>query len=506
MPTLMIGVSTEQNTTNLIPALQADVTHFVLLETSHAAKQQWGAGLQQVLRARGITVLKPIILEPIQDSRIDLIEQVLKQEAHLWHQQGCKLIWNLGGGQKPQQLAVWQTFSDRLRAGHNDRACYANPFSHIIEWWEPQPQQPEAGKAYRSAPMNSSCRAAEILQTFGFEVKNPGTCLYRAGEGPQAFPEIPDLIDDRDFRRYLYELPQTNHFSQQDIQSLTIKELKNLFADQRIKSAARDAWSQKLHNLLKEDSIFHAVEKNRAMDEGHLNSLFNAGTQAIIRALLSPPTFPNISLSDPQTKAILGPELPVTDSALKKLIQPVGKGAKPTSAWYVERILQQRVKHILETSPNHQVLEAYANLETQKQGEGTTAAEYDVLLVTKWGTLIALDAKSFATPEKLKAMDASFLNLQRAGGRYVALVPVFPYYPEDLEEDFMPKEMIILPAELNKRQVRAFLVISGRSDSFRVPVPYREPYAVIPTETEAPGIHCHSLAQFLPILRLAKDS
>ena len=52
---LMIGFSTEQNTVNLISAIQLKASKFVLLETSLATKKEWSKWVSAVTKKKPLT-------------------------------------------------------------------------------------------------------------------------------------------------------------------------------------------------------------------------------------------------------------------------------------------------------------------------------------------------------------------------------------------------------------------------------------------------------------------
>lgn len=120
---LMIGVSTEQNITNVLPAFHREFNtrEVLLLETQFAQAKKWSEGLRTVLGGRGIRV------DILDLSGIDThITEIQRKLADRVLKYPNPILWNLGGGQKPQQLACWEVFKARSIRNPVDVICYAN--------------------------------------------------------------------------------------------------------------------------------------------------------------------------------------------------------------------------------------------------------------------------------------------------------------------------------------------------------------------------------------------
>jgi hypothetical protein len=172
---IMIGVSTAQNTTNVLPALQMDIDYYISLETSLAHSNNWSDGMNNVLLKRKIKILPPIVLTPEEDSRIDLI----KDKLFKFFQDDVEVLWNLGGGQKAQQIAMWQTFMERAQMGKDEIACYANPVNKMLEIWEYNLSDKKI--EFYDDKLNSDLNAKEIFEIFGFDLEvNNDSIFYNS--------------------------------------------------------------------------------------------------------------------------------------------------------------------------------------------------------------------------------------------------------------------------------------------------------------------------------------
>jgi hypothetical protein len=200
METVMVGIATEQNITNFIPAIECKVRHFILVETGYATKSQWGAGLKNALKNRQIT-LEAVVLSADEDNHISIISQRIAQLLAEKYAE-ADIIWNLGGGQKLQALALWEAFRNRSYTA-GDRVCYLNPVSSQLEWWQ---YTNEELRTY-STPITVHLQLAEVLMLYGYSIKsdNKTKIIYQRGNKiPRFMHTVPDLLEYQEFRQYLY--------------------------------------------------------------------------------------------------------------------------------------------------------------------------------------------------------------------------------------------------------------------------------------------------------------
>jgi hypothetical protein len=109
----MVAISTEQNIVNLLPVVQWGLRSVILLASPRSQQMGWSDGIRRVLEKRGVTVEeRPFSTE--QDSIVALGAWVSQQSLPE------RTLWNLGGGLKSQQIALW----DLLKRRVGDRAIY----------------------------------------------------------------------------------------------------------------------------------------------------------------------------------------------------------------------------------------------------------------------------------------------------------------------------------------------------------------------------------------------
>jgi len=428
---LMIGVSTAQNTTNVLPALQMKIDYFIALETSAAHKRNWSDGMTSVLKKKGITVLNPIILDKTEDTRIDLISKRLSEIIPA----NIEILWNLGGGQKAQQFAMWQTFISRNEEGKDEIACYANPENQKLEIWEYNfnTKKPE----FSSVNIESILTAAEVFEIYGYRLDVPESSVYYSKLKKNNYQphKLHELLNYHEFRKFFYKLPKTSHADESNQKNLTIREFEKL--------------AKQLNDS--ELELFIAREqRKRGRDENfNIEKLVPTLRKKIInnikKLFLTPPKDEKIKIFDNNLKNTLKSITGINNDFLEVSYTFFKKNFPGYSkiSFLFEDMLKEITAEILNDNNNY-VLEAYSNIKLYK---GTkNIAEYDILFVTTWGTIIAIDAKTYDVA--VKDIDARLLNLRQGAGRYVKFIISYPFYPDDIDKLWLPAEIKRLSSKL----------------------------------------------------------
>jgi hypothetical protein len=438
---LMIGVSTGQNTTNVLPALQMKIDYFVALETSAANKRKWSEGMYRVLQERGIQTIEPIVLTPEEDSRIDIISDKL----HKILTGDFEVLWNLGGGQKAQQFALWKTFIERVQSGEDEIACYANPESKLLEIWGYDNETNRLD--YSEVPIEVKISAKEIFAIYGFDIDlNEGELFYKDGKLLKDNSGISELMNHKEFREFMFKLPKTNLNADENSLNLTRSELSkkqrsnSKYFDNKIKEFIVNKLSSSSEiNISRVIQIIPSLRKH--INNLNLNLyLKNGETEKItiknngLIGLLKKITTRNIA------------ELDISQDFLIKNF------SFQKTSFLFEKILEDKVIELIKETPDNEIYEAYSNIKVVKQGK--TVGEHDILLVTKWGTIISLDAKTFDVESK--DLDARLLNLRNGAGRYVEFIPIFPLYESDIYEEYIPEQILKLPEKIRSKGFRYF--------------------------------------------------
>lgn len=442
---LMIGVSTAQNTTNVLPALQMKIDYFVSIETSAAKSRAWSEGMNSVLRDKGVSVLSSIELKKNEDSRIDLISKKLVDIIP----NDVEVLWNLGGGQKAQQFALWKTFMDRVKLGKDEIACYANPETKKLDIWEYE----DGNLVYYSDSLDSTLTASDIFKIYGFDTHlNDSDLFFKDGKSLIEKKGYSALLDFRDFREFFFRLPTTSYANEDHQKCLT----KNDFID--LAKKINDADLKKLYKKERIKSLKNGQALN---EEIIIPKLRKKIIEKIKEVFNKPQEIKNIPIYDTRLtnliKSISGKEL----NAFKVSL-PFFHDIFPSHrriSFLFEDILKEKMSEMLDGRETN-IHEAYSNVKIKKNG--VIVGEYDILLVSKWGTIVAIDAKTFDV--KIKDIDARVLKLRQGAGRYIDFIIVFPFYAEDMERQWFPKELVKLPEKLEVHDIGYYVLTNDKED------------------------------------------
>lgn len=437
---VMVGISTEQNTANFIPAVLLNVQKLILFESSKAQFDNWSEGIKAALSNRKIET-QLIQIPNGDETRIDVLELLLTTKLN----DIDSVYFNVGGGLKPQQLAMWQVFRNR-RGMHKDTVCYANQNGRVpsLELWDYE----EESLRYNTIPIYANFTIKEILLVFGKEIINEKNLKTL-----ENLEMVDDWLDFQEFREYLFKRASSGYFAHDDVDAYTISEIDEIIR-QNLKVPR---FSAELTNTLTK-SIIKKLELNSDGDIDlpiTLNKLrkaiLNSFTDSFIHLLRRDPSSEKIAVKDSKLiEELKKKQLQATHLIVNKnYIKNVSTG-ESKFAFYFEKVLFQRIKAILEGN-QHNVSDVWFNISTVELSSGMPIAEYDVLFCTRFGTLVALDAKTYGFEKKDN--DARLLNLEKSGGKFVKLVPVLPLYRQDIETDYLPKVLKTIPSRFKERGV-----------------------------------------------------
>jgi hypothetical protein len=404
---VMVGVSTEQNTTNLVPFIQFGGNHLILAETDEAHAANWTQGLAKVVteyRGKQFTSISIGIGDNLAQTSTVLSEKLKSFPS---------ICWNFGGGQKIQQLALFDLFTKRLREGKEDWACYSEPknrLTYIIG-------ASATGNFENTRIVTDAFMTLEeILVTFGNRMKSgAGQCLWTRKKRQESDPSYTQVLSD-DYA----------------------------------------AW---IDDYEKRQNMFRHFDFR-----------------------LTPP---------PDGKVIY-------PNGFTKLGE------------YFEKVVQRQVFDIISNnSNNHTVNEVWVNVHVFPRDKGGQVAEYDVLLVTNFGTIIPLDAKSYDF--ETKDEHARLHNLTKVSGRYTTIWSVFPYFQKDLSDgsflrqDKEWEKLLQRPFELAERKSQMLVVAEKGTSSFIIHRGKRNKVKQIKQEKEG-SMTVYTLESLLDRLNLKRKA
>jgi hypothetical protein len=461
---IMIGVSTQQNITNLIPAVQVKgITLFLMMQSQTAQQNNWSENIKKVLKERKIELIT-INLDKNQDKDIELM--VSKINLVLKRYENQKIHWNIGGGLKIHNLAMFLAYS--RRENKEDVICYANQDTNPSLEFLTQ----EDGKICNNPiPINVDLTAEEIFNLNGISIEEKSAKLIYSKRVNCIVDGVMDLMKFKEFRKYFFMVSA--------LRVLGAEKYDLKFNEESLNSVLRDNGELIVKQLMIE---LRESLQNKAKQLSHINQITNNQVHLNeVGANLKNRIFGNndkngflqniifnyedtVEFTDKELINIL--KLNSSECKLKldySIFQRI-KSTKPPE--YFEKIVISRIHKILNSKGNY-VFEAYSNVKTKMKDRVGTLAEYDILLVTQWGTVIAIDAKTFDF--EAKDIDARFFNLEQSAGKFMKFHVVAPYDPEDFQEKYFTQKLRELPQKCNERKMTFFaLSDSTKTEDFNV--------------------------------------
>jgi hypothetical protein len=164
--TLMVCIATNQEVTNLIPALEYQAREVVTFATRYAAAQRWPQRLADALRTRPVRVVELTDEHEYAPNRLAAL--ILHHIRH--HRADAEPVcFAWAGGQKPQSVGMWLAFEALCqrepRSGHI-AAYMEQTQGKLLEWPRPQDNA-------RQRDITHPIGIDELLACYG-QVVSPG--------------------------------------------------------------------------------------------------------------------------------------------------------------------------------------------------------------------------------------------------------------------------------------------------------------------------------------------
>lgn len=484
----LVGVTTEQNTANLVPAVLLGVRRYVGVESTRAARDGWGDGLAKVFEARyGEGTHARIAL-----GETDGVEEILgRVRGHVSASPERPRAWCLGGGTKRHQVALWRLFVERFTAGHvRDVAVYAEPaerrtYLMRLSVGDDGTQQ----MTERAVATEVTLTVPEILAAFGREAIEIHDLPDRTDERSA---EVERFRRDPAYRRAWLAMSRGGPGAWLDAHVGTLKELVDTLRAPAVHGQLVDALSSKIATMnitaqpLLDDSYRRAVE-GAISRKGQLSQRAQhwKGQIGGDRARL----IADESLRVARDTKVLASALSWTTPT--PIANPFTDGTH--LGRYFESLVAQRVADLRDPRRHP---DGRMNVKVRRVGGQHHEQEHDVLLATSSATLLSLDAKTFDL--EVKDMNSRILKTRAAAGRFASFVVVFPYFVEDFDGMEVPEKLRDLPFHCAAHDLR-FVVISSRDRSFHVrrsgaPPRYEIVDAVTPGDD---AVRCETLEDLL---------
>lgn len=480
----MVGVTTEQATANLVPALAMGATRYLAIDSPTAARLGWGSGMLEVLRNRGVGC-QVLTLGQTEESIQQISDAIL---ARVQATPETPRIYCLGGGTKRHQVALWRVLEARVRAGHRrDRAVYATPENHTTYLASLSDRGGVLHVAEQAIDTGTDLNVRDILLAFnrvGKDATNRNS-FPRPLPGPvEGFvTEYARFRSDPDYlRQWLLRIKDSPGGFLAE-RGGTMADFINAMRD--VRGTSVDRCAEQLQN---EQVQLHPMRNKR---------YFEAVTGELFRGRFNREAKFSAPLPRDQLRHLLARAY---NEILKGLAGDLG-WQKPTPvetplgsflkfAQYFEELVIHRTAWLAPQQPR--IVEALQNVEVSPVEGGAAEQEHDVLLAMDDATLCSLDAKTFGI--EAKDLNSRLLQIISASGRFARFVLVFPFFPEWMNGTEVPTSLRLLPQFCQERKLR-FAVVSDSDETFHVRYDNGQVSRCGPSDPGA--ITCNTLEAFI---------
>ena len=275
-PNLMVGISTKQNTINLIPAFQMNVSEFVFVETGFAQKEGWVLNAKEVLELRNIQVLDSVFIHEDENSSLSYIStriiEFLKDER--------AVNFNFGGGQKAQSMALWEVF--KTRKNLLDVACYADQTNKKIDYWF----WDNDNLKQNTLKIESNITILEYFQIHGFTIVDVGQLISNSSKTNSPI----EIIEFQEFREYISLCFKKTTINKE--KTYTIDEIKSFFSP-AVKNILKSEIEKKISSINYFSKILSNGKKMEKVniDKNQYDNLFYEIILKAIREVILKPDF-----------------------------------------------------------------------------------------------------------------------------------------------------------------------------------------------------------------------
>lgn len=467
----MVCVSTENNIVNVIPIKQFKIKSVYVISTDRAEREGWTERMINLLN-ESVNFIKIKANKDLEKNIIlfsNLLSDKLSGENNL--------IFNISGGQKLMSLILHNIFINR-KDKCNDFVMYTEGNSQKIYIYDKEMK-------FDSVPMNSNLRIEHILELYNASLK----------EGKEIFPDYDEdskkklevgikaynyFISNKRFRELFFNYMKKREIKDNEIKNFDelrgkIGNMLKIYSESIDMSAIESSHLIRLQNLIL--AVYDALDR---MDINQLeeirnelaafefNYVFDDIKNKIIKiitnGIVSNFESNEIVLLDNLSKEeyneivniindIEGKIQPSSDKTIyKKDVEKISFIESPgylfewMIAGKINRILQKDVRLRSMINSVHysvKISGGTKDLESEEDPQKIMNAELDIVITTKYGTLIILEMKTFKLKHDV-ARGKEYLAKKRSGpyGRAIIVSPLLSN--ESLEDEnlyFLPNEL-----------------------------------------------------------------
>lgn len=459
---VMLCCSTHNQPVNVIPALQLGVTTLIIFSTRMAEKKNWTKRLKQFFEKHRIQCLLVSVDEETERHPDKL---AVLMENYLQNYETSHCFINIGGGQKPFTIAFYKVFS---------KSCQDNIELVYTEGNHRKLLRFGKDMLLQEVPIDIRIDLDPLIRLYGYQLKDSKrmdmTQDYPSDEVKHAAYASRMLKEEIWFQKVFYGMCDNPHF---DDQRLNIKQI----IQKTIESLSEEDWTsvmpsqpeyQNLENEIKDLITIYREKQDIPIKKlekiSNASHLFKEYWNGVKRKMVEK-VLHNLHQGDDNNWVVYDCRKRQEEKArIQEAIQSMGGNvevlpdgkimknrltfAKKTGDFFESMVLSE-VLAWLETSKTakENITHLFANVKTAPEHKVTAEqdAEYDIVLMTRYGTLILIEVKS-AKLERETIKTREFGAFQKSGP-YGKSVIVGPLVKSVMEEsgrfkDYVPASVV----------------------------------------------------------------
>ncbi len=429
---VMFCCSTQNQTANMIPIIQKKVDVVVIFSTDFAKKIGVTDNLLRVLEKRGIKYEDIIISGEIENNLTSLSNKIYSSvEKYV----SDEIYINIGGGQKTFTLAFYNAFIK----SSNTIMIYSEPNSrNIIEI-----QKDSEDKRYK---ISVDLTLDEILLLYGFE-KEDGVKLNlnQISKNLELGLKFADFYKNSEIFRKFFLLYNQKIEHKVDNYSDLVRKVFESLKPKLLDVGFLDKGYQKFEQLIKNrnfESIKKIYQKENLFEDYWKNVKKNL-VEHIDKELKQVDGndynfYVLKDLKDSELESLKNIFLELGGKNLSFVNNSIRKNdvfLSYKNGDFFENSVQAMAMDILSKNSelSDKILSIWSNVKTKKFGENEIESEYDLVFITKFGTLIMIEVKSgFLGGDTAKSKD---YGAYKKSGPYGKAAILGPFIKEFMMND-----------------------------------------------------------------------
>lgn len=412
---LMVCNSTQNQIVNLLPALQLGIKRSFIMSTEMANNRKWTERLDKKMKEKGIKIEVHKI-----DNEDEKSIKVLTEKLLSLTNKYEKIFWNISGGQKIPTVALHNAFERRVKAGFDDRVVYvegndANIFFYGKDY-ELKKQRIDVNLSLADLLYLNDSKIYEAVEIY------PG-CDEKAKKLIDIASKALEIYKNNAFfREAFFSLMATPLSAPKSINDLkesikkTLNSLKPSLSELKLKKDGyqnlEDTISELVNKIRDIKKVEEVIKKLKIIGnpkeiyEDYWNSIKKACIEKIVKDIYSQeePLFKGKQLDKQDFIKLIneleGEFLEIDNSNGKIYKQNIKKLTyfsrnSELFEWMVAASILDAINK--DSNIKNAISEVHCNVKTQQLNidSGKYDAEIDVLITTKFGTLIVLEAKTY---------------------------------------------------------------------------------------------------------------